>query len=94
MVVRTFSIFGRPSLSTSCEEPLENIFSLASTFMATSRNALSKKGTRASRPHAIVDLDVISMLTLLQADGDYVLVSTETVRSVQVLDAFHALLVE
>ena len=53
---RTFSILGQPSSSTSCCEPLLNILSLGSMFIATSRNALSRKGTRASRPQAIVDL--------------------------------------
>jgi hypothetical protein len=52
----TFSIFGQPSSSVSCPAPLVKAFSFGSIFMATSRNSLSRNGTRASNPHAIVDL--------------------------------------
>jgi hypothetical protein len=52
----TFSIFSRPSLSYTRSAFLLNIFSFGSIFMATSKNALSRNGTLASSPHAMVDL--------------------------------------
>ena len=60
--------------------------------MATSRNALSRKGTRASSPQAMVDLYIRKMR--VRRGHELALVGPETVRSVQVLDAPDAFLVE
>ena len=89
-----FSILGQPSASTSCADPLLNIFSLGSMFMATSRKALSRKGTRASRPQAIVDLGGVNEFVNYEAKLHDSLVGPQTVRSVEVLDSPHTLLVE
>lgn len=90
----TFSIFGQPSSSTSCSVPLLNILALGSMFIATSRKALSRNGTRASKPHAIVDLVKNSCQTARITDENYTLIRTKTVGCVQVFYATHALLVE
>lgn len=64
--------------------------------MATSRKVLSRKGTRASRPHAMVDLfpDVRHSPRNMRTIRFGLLVSTEAVGGVEVLDTLHALLME
>ena len=89
----TFSIFGQPSASVSCSRPLLNIFEFGSTLMATSRKPLSKNGTRASRPQAIVDLGG-TIKTAAENHQMRSLVGPQAIGCMQVLDPLDAFLME
>lgn len=51
-----FSMMGLPSLSFCSNDPLLKVLSSGRVERETSRNSLSRKGTRASSPQAMVDL--------------------------------------